>query len=923
MQRMTAGVLPKINKAPVQNKRPTRHKKQPPLMSRFVIFSISLFLVILIAGSAAFIIAMRQIIRTNNVAELTQLLQTKRVELEHYANSEIAIVLKLADSPLVKQYFSNPADPALGALAFREITSYRNAFASKIVFWVNDIDKIFYYNDNESYVMNPADPVNYWYDMTLYATAKYNLNINYNPDLDVINLWINAPVFDDDGRPIGMVGTGIEMSDFINMVYKDVKDRVELYFFNENNEIMVARDINLVLVKEKIENTTSVVDDDVMANIKGLEPGEIETTDIPLGEIAYGTVPSLGWYSVAIMPHSLNDYKTVMTVLFLLVLIVISLIFIVFNLFISRFLISLRKTMAYLEDANWTKSRFLANMSHEIRTPMNSIMGFAELALDDADTPQVREYLKKITDSTKWLLEIINDILDLSKIESGRMEIENVPFDLKSVIQRCQSVIQPSAIEKGLDLIIRAAPLNGKELLGDPLRLYQALINLLSNAIKFTVEGSVELSLSVQGACDETVTIIFEVQDTGIGMTDEQLDNIFEPFMQADSSTTRLYGGTGLGLPITKSIVEMMGGELTVASEPGYGSVFSFELTFDLIDASDKKYADAEIDILEKPLFSGLILVCEDNHLNQQLICEHLDRVGLQAVVAENGRIGYELVQERMQSGKKPFNLIFMDIHMPVMDGIEAAQKITELGVETPIVAMTANIMTGDLDNYHKNGMSDFVGKPFTAQGLWQCLLKYLTPVSIAAMDETDHAQDTSLLLNKMMLGFVRSNQTSLAEIGAAIDAGDIKLAHRLVHSLKGNAGIIGKAALQNAAAKAEAALKTGNIPDAQQMSALKYEFNAVIKELLPLLDGAASNNSSENLDIGGTVALFDKLEPMLENINPECVNLLYEIYAVPGAEDLGRQIEDYDFDSALQTLRKLKSKLRLDDINKSADENA
>ena len=268
------------------------------------------------------------------------------------------------------------------------------------------------------------------------------------------------------------------------------------------------------------------------------------------------------------------------------------------------------------------------------------------------------------------------------------------------------------------------------------------MINLLSNAIKFTSIGTVKLSSSVKCSTEDSVTIHFEVRDSGIGMTEEQIQKINEPYTQADSSTTRLYGGTGLGFPISKNLIELMGGKLVVDSMPGIGSKFSFDLTFDTIDIltdekSGEKIKSKEI---EKPVLEGEILLCEDNAMNQQVICEHLAKVGLKTAVADNGLIGVEAVKERKKKGEKQFDLIFMDMHMPVMDGLEAAEKIFELDTGIPIVAMTANIMSSDLEIYRMSGMHDCVGKPFTSQELWQCLLKYFRPLNMQNIDESGKA---------------------------------------------------------------------------------------------------------------------------------------------------------------------------------------
>jgi len=380
--------------------------------------------------------------------------------------------------------------------------------------------------------------------------------------------------------------------------------------------------------------------------------------------------------------------------------------------------------------ANNAKSIFLANMSHEIRTPMNSIMGFSELALDDKISDKTRDFINNIKMNAEWLLQIINDILDISKIESGKMELENIPFNLQELIKTCRMFIMPKAEEKGIALYFYAEPSVGKIPLGDPTRLRQVLVNLLSNAVKFTKFGMIKLNVSIIDKSDNGIKLHFEVKDSGIGMTENQIEKIFNPFMQAESGTTRKYGGTGLGLSITKNIVEMMGGKLTVDSIPGVGSKFSFDLVLQTIDDINNEKINNKIPVnnIEKPLFKGEVLLCEDNEMNQVVLCEHLSRVGLSAVVAENGQEGIDLINERINKGIKQFDLIFMDMHMPVMDGLDASAEIIKLNIGVPIIAMTANVMTDNLDIYRANGINDYVSKPFTSQELWHCLLKYFKP---------------------------------------------------------------------------------------------------------------------------------------------------------------------------------------------------
>ncbi|MCL1959833.1 MAG: methyl-accepting chemotaxis protein [Spirochaetes bacterium] len=343
------------------------HKMKTSIGGKVIIFSGTLFLVLLIGGSIAFSLSMWQIRHTNVGIELSQSLEIERIKLEASVNGEIALALKMATSPLIVRHFLNPEDAFTRRMAFDEIAGYKDAFKSKSAFWASDIDKEFYFDENNHYKIDTENPDNYWYKMTLYETEKYNFNINYNPELKKIMLWINAPVF-DNGKPIGLVGTGIDLSDFVNSIFRDYKGSAKLYFFNALNEITGAQDLKLVTDKAVIDTALGATGKGILAKSKELTPGEIKYFNAPLGEVAVGEVPALGWYIVGIQPLSfLDSFENSMTILFFTVIAVIAIIFVIFYLYITSLISPMNNMIQALDQisADWDMTKRLAFHQHD------------------------------------------------------------------------------------------------------------------------------------------------------------------------------------------------------------------------------------------------------------------------------------------------------------------------------------------------------------------------------------------------------------------------------------------------------------------------------------------------------------------------------------------------------------------------------
>lgn len=378
----------------------------------------------------------------------------------------------------------------------------------------------------------------------------------------------------------------------------------------------------------------------------------------------------------------------------------------------------LKKSIESEQSANKAKSEFLANMSHEIRTPLTSILGYTDLAINDLDSDEVEQYLETIKQNGHSLLVIINDILDLSKIEAGKFTIDPISFSLRNLLEGVYELMKVRENEKNNTLTISISENLPEIIISYPTRVRQVLINLIGNALKFTENGTVHINAII-----ENEKIMIDVVDSGIGMTEEQTDKVFGSFNQADNSTSRKFGGTGLGLTISKRLAEILGGDITIKSELAKGSTFKF--CFDPGDyknaSLDDPFNDQVKEINAEDL-QGKLLLVEDNKTNRFMVKKILKKSHLEIHEAENGLIAYE----KVITAEEPYDLVLMDMQMPIMSGYEATEKIRKSGHTVPIIALTANVMKEDCERSYKAGCDDYSAKPIDKTDLFKKIYHYL-----------------------------------------------------------------------------------------------------------------------------------------------------------------------------------------------------
>ena len=470
-------------------------------------------------------------------------------------------------------------------------------------------------------------------------------------------------------------------------------------------------------------------------------------------------------------------------------------------------------------DANRAKSAFLANMSHEIRTPMAAIIGYADLLLDPGIGASERvNHVQTVRRNAEHLMALVNDILDISKIEAGKMTVESIATSPSQIVVEVASLMRVRAVEKKLAFGIEYVGAIPETIQSDPTRLKQILLNFVGNAIKFTAKGGVRIRVRCDPPEASAPRLTIEVSDDGIGMTDEELEKVFTAFTQADASTTRKFGGTGLGLTISKRLAEALGGEVSVESEPGRGSVFRVAVPTGPLAGVRMEEGRVEAGMgvasaqaarpgVSLPA-SCRILLAEDGHDNQVLITTFLVKAGATVKVVENGQLAVDEAHAALAAGT-PYDVVLMDMQMPVLDGYSATSKLRMTGYRGPIVALTAHAMAGDRERCESAGCDDYLSKPVDRARLTATVARFVERsrgsgqhlVSALAEDED---------MGEIVRQYVRDLPERSSAILRAFEASDVETLTRLAHQLKGSAGAYGFPLITEAAAAVEAAVASG-----------------------------------------------------------------------------------------------------------------
>ena len=980
--------------------------------NRFLLFSCVLFLSISAVAFVVYISAVRQINRTYIQQQLIMAGETVKLRLATEVSSELAFVVKLASSPIIQEYFASPNDPELQQLAHAEFRASEQHIREGLIFWVNDIDKIFYSTGAEPFTIDPGLPENYWYNLTLYDTEEYNFNINYNPDLEMIYLWVNIPVFalgeNNTEKPLGMLGTALNLTNITQLVETAHRDRsryTEVFLFNEFNEITSAADFGLIVDKVHLGEHLGAAGYEAIRVINTIDDGRGRNYNYDGYIYRAGIVPVLNWY-IAIrypLPGLLAQDQS-LNVVFFVMLSLVFILFVIMNLLSARsnramaeqkYLSSrieaiisnlpgmvfqcintypdypltfasegsrdllgytpeqlvggvnmymqmlhpddveaieqriagtLDRGLVYesahrlimhdgtvkwvwerscllernpdgsppvlegyvlditeqkqleadraarLEEAanealeaSRAKSEFLAKMSHEIRTPMNAIIGIAQIQIRKGDLPhEYRLALAKIYNSGNNLLRIINDILDMSKIETGKMELNPAEYDIPSLIHDAVQLNTIRIGSKPVEFILSIDENLPSKLIGDEIRIKQILNNLLSNAIKYTENGYVKLSVSHTDGSGG-VKLRFAVEDTGQGMKPENTERLFSEYSRFNTGANRAIEGTGIGLNITKNLAEMMGGTIEVESVYGKGSTFTVTVRQKAVECrpigpqlaaqlSSFTFQDnnqfQDMQISHTPMPYGKVLIVDDVETNLY-VAEGL--MSPYQLTIETAVSGFAVIDK--VSGGQTYDIIFMDHMMPLMDGIEATQKLRDMGYKGVIVALTANALVGNEEMFKEHGFDGFIAKPIDVRQLNAVLNKYVRdrhpegkqPDGTSNSYVKNSAEQSPGVSPKLLEIFRRDAENAVITLRKSAADGDIKLFTTTAHAMKSALMNIGETAMSEAALALE---KAGFAGDAEYINAHAEEFASSLEALANNLrpeDDAAGGSAAED----------------------------------------------------------------------------